>query len=148
MQTASKATAVFFGHEQFRWKAQIQASGLAALEKPAQLQVTHPCGNSRDRANVHLHFRTTQCLTLLHKQGFMVYKNIVWAELCPSLIRTSQMSDTLWSLNDYKQKQLSVVLKPDCNRRQATSPGKAGAQRRMEKHELQECFLKIHGLLI
>lgn len=46
-----------------------------------------------------------------------------------------------------KQKQLSVVMKLDCNRRQTTSPGKAGAQR-MEKHKLQKCFLKVHGLLI
>lgn len=104
IQTASKATAVFFDHKQFRWKTQIQASRLAALEKSAQLQVNHPGGNSRDRTNVHLHFHMTQCLTLLHEQGCMAYKNIVWAELCTSLNRTSQISDTLWSLNDYQTK--------------------------------------------
>lgn len=39
VQTASKARAVFFNYKQFTWKAQIQASRLAALEKSAQLQV-------------------------------------------------------------------------------------------------------------
>ena len=41
---SSKATSVFFAHKQFRWKTQIQASRLAALEASAQLQVNHPVG--------------------------------------------------------------------------------------------------------